>query len=70
MAYNIEELVQKTFFRICLAISLSELVVAVTVKAYIDRTDHDTILSVITAACLPCIPSLLTGLTNRFSGLE
>ena len=70
MAYNIEELVRKTFFQICLAISLSELVIAVTVKVYIDRSDYDVILFIITAACLPCLPSLLTGLTNDVSGLE
>ena len=70
MAHNIEEFVRKSIFQICLAISLSELVTAVTVKVYIDRSDHDAILSIITAACLPCLSSLLTGLTNGFSGLE
>ena len=70
MVYNIEDLVREIFFQICLAIQFSEIMVAVTVKAYVDRVDHATILSHIMAACLPCLSSLLTGLTNGFAGLE
>ena len=70
MAYNLEDLVRKTFLNISLAIALSNLVVAVTIKAYIDKVDQATIIFAIMASCLPCLPSLLIGLTNSYTGLE
>ena len=68
MAYNIEDLVQESFVRICSAMVLSEIVVVVTIRAYVNKVDHDAILSIFKAACLPCLPSLLVGLTNGFTG--
>ena len=70
MAYNIEDLVQGSFVRICSAMVMSKILVAVTIRAYVNKIDHDAILSLIKAACLPCPPSLLTGFTNGFTGLE
>ena len=70
MAFEISVLVYETFLQLSLAIALSKLIVAVTIKAYIDRLDNDAIASTISAACLPCLPLLLNGLTNSFTGLE
>ena len=70
MADNIEDLVRKIFLKISLAIALSNLVVAVFIKAYIDKVDDAEIISTVAASCLPCLPSLLTGLTNSFTGLD
>ena len=70
MAYIIDDLVRKTFVGIFQAITLANLVVAVTIKAYVDKADDATIISTIVASSLPCLPALLIGLTNSFMGLE
>ena len=70
MAYCIEDLVRRTFSNIQGAIALSNLVIAVTIKAYIDKVDDAEIIATIVASYLPRLPSLLTGLTNSFTGLD
>ena len=45
-------------------------VVAVTIKTYGESVDDTDIISAIMASCLPCLPSLINGLSNNFTGLE
>ena len=75
MVYYIEDLVRESLSEICLAISLYELIVAVTIKAYeyTDGIDHDTIQSYRSSwmlVCQLCFALLPTGLKDGFKGLE
>lgn len=65
-----QRIIEQTFWAFLLAAAAGTLPISGDLHQFLIETDQQSILDVILAALLPCLPLLINGITSNFAGIK